>query len=61
MHPYISQALVAERVREARKQAASARLAAIARGAKSRARTHESTESTTSSSLSPVRWAVRRA
>jgi hypothetical protein len=58
MHPYISQAVAAERVREARKQAASARLAATARTAKASARTHAATASTVTR---PVRWLVRGA
>ncbi len=59
MHPYLSQALVAEHMREARRQAASARLVAAARGnASTRTRVATGAHAT---GLAMVRWHARGA
>lgn len=58
MHPYLSQALAAEQIREARKQAASARQAASVRDAKAQARLRTATAVHT---VAPLRWLVRGA
>ena len=57
MHPYLSQALAAEHMREAHKQAASSRLARSARSAKT-ARVATGAHATNSAM---ARWHLRRA
>ena len=58
MHPYLSQALVAEHMREARQHAASARLARSAKSSKTTTRVATGAHAT---GLTMVRWHVRRA
>jgi hypothetical protein len=57
MHPYLSQALAAEHMREAHRQAASAKLA---RSARSTSTTRVATGAHATSSAM-VRWHLRRA
>ena len=57
MHPYLSQALIAEHMREAHAQAASARLARTARSTKT---TRVATGAHATNSTM-VRWHLRRA
>jgi len=54
MHPYLSQALAAEHMREARRQAASVKLARSARNTRVATGAH-------AISSTMVRWHVRRA
>ncbi len=58
MHPYLSQALVAEHMREAHQHAASARLALGAKSGKTATRVATGAHAT---GLAMIRWHVRRA